>query len=251
MIEIIPAIDIIDGKCVRLTQGDYRQKSVYTMTPLDMARSYANAGVKRIHLVDLDGAKAGRPCNLATLEAIASLGTPDIEWGGGIKCPDHLEDVFSAGASHAIISSLAVKDPHMMECWLRRFGGERIILGADIRNGKVSVNGWMEDSPLSIHDLLDRFIPSGLKEVITTDISKDGMLQGPATQLYVDLAKRYPDMTFTVSGGISSMLDILLLEGLGLQRVIVGKAIYEGHISLKEIANFNSKNNVTPVNQQY
>lgn len=128
-----------------------------------------------------------------------------------------------------------------MECWLREFGGKRIILGADLRNGKVSVSGWLEDSPLSVHDLLDRFIPSGLKEVITTDISKDGMLQGPSTQLYVDLARRYPDVTFTVSGGISSMLDILHLEGLGLQRVVVGKAIYEGHISLREIADFIAK----------
>lgn len=241
MIQIIPAIDIIDGRCVRLTQGDYRQKSVYTMTPLDMARSFAEAGVRRLHLVDLDGAKAGEPRNLATLEAIASLSTLDIEWGGGIKSRAHLEDVFNAGAGHAIIGSLAVKDPHTMECWLREFGGKRIILGADLRNGKVSVSGWLEDSPLSVHDLLDRFIPSGLKEVITTDISKDGMLQGPSTQLYVDLARRYPDMTFTVSGGISSMLDVLHLEGLGMQRVVVGKAIYEGHISLKEIADFIAK----------
>lgn len=239
MIEIIPAIDIIDGKCVRLTQGDYRQKSVYAMTPVDMARRYAYAGVRRIHLVDLDGAKAGKPCNLTTLERIVSSVPIDIEWGGGIMHRDHLEQVFSAGAGHAIIGSMAVKDPATMECWLRRFGGERIILGADLRNGKVSVNGWLEDSPLSIHDLIDRFSPAGLKEVITTDISKDGMLQGPSTDLYVSLARRYPDVIFTVSGGISSMLDIHHLDGKGMQRVIVGKAIYEGHISLEEIKDFN------------
>lgn len=243
MIEIIPAIDIIDGRCVRLTQGDYGRKAVYNMTPLDMARSFAEAGVKRIHLVDLDGAKAGQPRNLPTLEAIASLGSLDIEWGGGIKSRGHLEEVLKAGAGHAIIGSLAVKDPHTMECWLREFGGRRIILGADLRNGKVSVGGWLEDSPLTVHDLLDRFTPCGLKEVITTDISRDGMLQGPSTQLYVDLARRYPDINFTVSGGISSMLDILHLEGLGMQRVIVGKAIYEGHISLAEIADFTAQRN--------
>ncbi len=161
-----------------------------------------------------------------------------MEWGGGVKNQQHLDDVFSAGAGHAIIGSLAVKEPDTMEEWLRRFGGERIILGADLRQGKVAVAGWMEDSPLSIHDLLDRFIPSGLKEVITTDISKDGMLQGPATQLYVDLASRYPDIVFTVSGGISSMDDIRMLNDKGLQRVIVGKAIYEGRISLEEITEF-------------
>ncbi len=238
MIEIIPAIDIIDGKCVRLSQGDYNKKAVYSSTPEEMARRYADAGVSRIHVVDLDGAKAGKPCNLPSLERIASIGGLDVEWGGGVKNLQHLDDVFSAGAGHAIIGSLAVKEPDTMEEWLRRFGGERIILGADLRQGKVAVAGWMEDSPLSIHDLLDRFIPSGLKEVITTDISKDGMLQGPATQLYVDLASRYPDIVFTVSGGISSMDDIRMLNDKGLQRVIVGKAIYEGRISLEEITEF-------------
>lgn len=238
MIEIIPAIDIIGGKCVRLSQGDYSRQTTYADTPLEMAKRYAGAGVRRLHLVDLDGAKAGMPCNLPALEKIAGAGIIDIEWGGGIKSLEHLDAVFGAGADHAIIGSLAVKQPEMMERWLRQYGGSKIILGADLRRGKVSVSGWLEDSPLSIHDLMDRFLPSGLKEVITTDISKDGMLQGPSSELYVELSDRYPDVIFTVSGGISSMHDIRMLDRLGLKRVIVGKAIYEGRISIDDIASF-------------
>ncbi len=238
MIEIIPAIDIIDGKCVRLSQGDYGKQTTYSATPREMAELYADSGVRRIHLVDLDGAKAGKPCNLASLREIASSGALDIEWGGGIKEPSHLEAVLEAGADHAIIGSLAVKQPEIMEEWLERFGGEKIILGADLRDGKVAVSGWLEDSPLTIHDLMERFIPHGLKEVIVTDISKDGMLQGPSTQLYVDLAERYPGIIFTVSGGISSLDDIKRLDTLGLQRVIVGKAIYENRISLPELKEY-------------
>lgn len=238
MIEIIPAIDIIGGKCVRLSQGDYGKQTTYSATPRDMAKLYSDTGVRRIHLVDLDGAKAGRPCNLESLKEIAELGNLDIEWGGGIKTREDLEDVFSAGADHAIIGSLAVKQPELMEEWLEEFGGEKIVLGADLRDGKVAVSGWMEDSPLSIHDLMKRFLPHGLKEVIVTDISKDGMLQGPATELYVDLAKRYPDVVFTVSGGISSIDDIRLLDSLQLPRVIVGKAIYENRIPLSELKSF-------------
>lgn len=238
MIQIIPAIDIIGGKCVRLSQGDYNRQTTYTPTPADMAKAYADAGVTRIHLVDLDGAKAGHPCNLPALEEIASLGLLDIEWGGGIKDRKGLEDVLDAGAGHAIIGSLAVKQPQLFEEWLGEFGGEKIILGADLRDGKVSVSGWLEDSPLSIHDLMQRFLPHGLSEVITTDISKDGMLSGPSTAMYLDLMKRYPGVTFTVSGGISSMEDIEELDRLGLPRVIVGKAIYEGRITLPRLTAF-------------
>ena len=243
MIEIIPAIDIINGECVRLSQGDYSRQTTYAATPSEMARRYADVGVKRLHLVDLDGAKAGSPQNLDTLRKIAAEKLLKIEWGGGIKNREGLEAVLNAGADYAIIGSLAVKQPELLEQWLKEFGGERIILGADVRNGKVSVNGWMEDSALSIEDVIDRFLPFGLKEVICTDISKDGMLQGPSSQLYVDLAGKYPDIIFTVSGGISSMKDIRNLYRLNLPRVIVGKAIYENHISLEEIGDFirNSK----------
>lgn len=239
MIEIIPAIDIIGGECVRLSQGDYDRKTSYSVSPLEMARRYAEAGVRRLHLVDLDGAKAGAPMNLPVLHDIAKEGLLKIEWGGGIKSREALEAIFEAGADYAIIGSLAVKSPELMEQWLEEFGGERIILGADLRNGKVSVNGWLEDSELSIENLIDRFRPFGLREVICTDISKDGMLAGPATRLYLDLQKKYPDIIFTVSGGISSMQDIRDLDESALPRVIVGKAIYEGRITLEEIKNFN------------
>lgn len=235
MIEIIPAIDIINGKCVRLSQGDYEQKTEYAISPVEMARQYADVGVRRLHLVDLDGAKASRPCNLDSLREIASLGLLDIEWGGGIKSRQHLEEVFEAGAGHAIIGSLAVKQPELMEQWLKEFGSEKIILGADLRDGKVSVSGWLEDSELTIDEIISRFLPYGLKEVIVTDISKDGMLQGPNTQLYVDLANRFPEIIFTVSGGISSIEDIDTLDSHGLPRVIVGKAIYENRIPLSLI----------------
>lgn len=238
MIEIIPAIDLIDGRCVRLTQGDYGRQTTYSATPEDMARRFADIGIRRLHLVDLDGAKAGYPCNLRVLERIAGLGIIDVEWGGGIKSCEGLDAVLTAGAGHAIIGSLAVRNPELMEEWLGEFGGERIILGADLRDGKVAVGGWLEDSPLTADDLMKRFIPCGLKETITTDISRDGMLSGPATELYVGLQERYPEVVFTVSGGISSMDDILELDRLGLPRVIVGKAIYEGRISLPDIAAF-------------
>lgn len=233
--KIIPAIDIIEGQCVRLSRGDYNQKTTYAATPVEMAKLYEEVGIKRIHVVDLDGAKAGHPCNLESLREIAGSTSLDIEWGGGIKCREHLEAVIDAGADHVIIGSLAVKQPVLMEEWLIEFGGDRIILGADLRDGMVSVGGWLEDSSFTIDDLLERFLPYGLKEAIVTDISKDGMLQGPSTELYVDLAKRYPIIDFTVSGGISSMEDIKELKNHGLDRVIVGKAIYEGRIKLNEL----------------
>lgn len=238
MIEIIPAIDIIGGRCVRLSQGDYGRQTNYPVSPLEMAKRYAEAGVRRLHLVDLDGAKAGEPKNLNVLREIAKSGLLRIEWGGGIKSREALDAVFAAGADYAIIGSLAVKQPELMEKWLADLGGERIILGADIRAGKVSVNGWLEDSEFSIEQVINRFIPFGLKEVICTDISKDGMLSGPSTNLYLSLAKTFPDITFTVSGGISSFSDIEELEQRGLPRVIVGKAIYEGKISLDRIKEY-------------
>lgn len=220
---------------MRLSQGDYNKKTVYDCSPLEMAKQYETVGIRRIHVVDLDGAKAGHPCNLESLKAIVSSCNLDIEWGGGIKSREDLETVLDAGAGYAIIGSLAVKRPELMEEWLREFGGGKIVLGADLRDGKVSVSGWLEDSQLSIHDLMNRFLPHGLKEVIVTDISKDGMLQGPSTELYVELMRHYPEVVFTVSGGISSIEDIRNLEKLNLPRVIVGKAIYEGRIRLGEL----------------
>ena len=235
MIEIIPAIDLIDGRCVRLTRGDYGQKKVYDGAPVDMARRYADAGVSRIHLVDLDGAKAGSPCNLRVLEAVASAVPCELEWGGGISSPEALESVFNAGATHAIIGSIAALQPERFEQWLGRFGS-RLILGADVRDGLVAVKGWTSLSQLSVEDLVQRFLPLGLKECIVTDISRDGMLGGPASALYQRLQEAFPALSFTVSGGISSMDDIRALDAMGLRKVIVGKAIYEERITLKDIA---------------
>lgn len=236
MIQIIPAIDIIEGRCVRLSQGDYNRRTSYDPSPLDMALKFRDTGLKRIHLVDLEGAKAGTPRNLRTLEQIASATGLEIEWGGGVKKDSDLRDVLDAGARDVIVGSVAVRNPELFDRWLRTFGGDRIILGADLRNGKVAVAGWTEDSSASIHELIELFLPAGLSQVITTDISKDGMLEGPSTQLYVDLAKLYPSVSFTVSGGVSSIRDILRLNRLGLKRVIVGKAIYENRISMADIA---------------
>lgn len=234
MIQIIPAIDIIDGRCVRLIKGDYSLKTVYDGAPEDVALSYADCGVRRIHIVDLDGAKLSRPQNLRSLEKIASRINCEIEWGGGIKDDRALRDVFNAGGTKAIVGSVAALKPELFELWLKRYG-KAMILGADIREGKVSVSGWQEDTPLRVEDMVERFAPFGLEEVIVTDISRDGMLQGPSDSLYTALQERYPANSFTVSGGISSMADIERLNALGLRKVIVGKAIYEKKISLKDI----------------
>lgn len=234
MIQIIPAIDIIEGRCVRLTKGDYSLKTVYDGAPEDVALSYADCGVRRIHIVDLDGAKLSRPQNLRSLEKIASRVNCEIEWGGGIKDDRALRDVFNAGGTKAIVGSVAALKPELFELWLKRYG-KAMILGADIREGKVSVSGWQEDTPLRVEDMVERFAPFGLEEVIVTDISRDGMLQGPSDSLYTALQERYPANSFTVSGGISSMADIERLNALGLRKVIVGKAIYEKKISLKDI----------------
>ena len=235
MIEIIPAIDLIDGRCVRLTRGDYGQKKVYDGAPMEVAQRYADAGVSRIHLVDLDGAKAGSPCNLRTLEAVASAVPCELEWGGGISSPEALESVFNAGATHAIIGSIAALQPERFEEWLSRFGA-RLILGADVRDGLVAVKGWTSLSQLGVEDLVQRFLPLGLKECIVTDISRDGMLGGPSSALYQRLQEAFPALSFTVSGGIPSMDDIRSLDAMALKKVIVGKAIYEERITLKDIA---------------
>ena len=233
--EIIPAIDIIEGRCVRLRQGDYEQKSVYDASPVDMAKRFADCGVKRIHVVDLDGAKSSSPKNLKTLEKIAYGADVEIEWGGGIKSEESLRSLFDYGATYAIVGSVAAQKRELFAEWLQHFGGEKIVLGADIRHGKVSVNGWLEDMELSIEELIEGFLPYGLSQVICTDISRDGMLQGPSFELYTRLQESYGRVDFTVSGGISSMNDIEQFASLGLRKVIIGKAIYENRITLKDI----------------
>lgn len=239
MITIIPAIDIIDGECVRLTCGDYNQKSSYYKDPLEVALKYEDCGLKRLHLVDLDGAKAHEPKNLRILERIANNTSLDLQYGGGIKNENALDSVFNAGANRAICGSIAVKEPDMFEKWLTKFGSEHIILGADTRDGKIAINGWLESSQVGVEELISRFAGFGLSQVICTDIAKDGMLKGPSTELYIALQKMFADIDITVSGGISSAEDILDLDKHNLRSVIVGKAIYEGRISfdmLKQLA---------------
>lgn len=233
MIEIIPAIDIIEGKCTRLSQGDYATQKNYGGDPAEWARAFADCGIRRLHLVDLEGAKASTPQNLRTLEKIAGLGLLKLEWGGGIKDDDALASVWNAGADWAIIGSIAAKEPGRMQGWLQTYGS-RIILGADIRNGKVAVSGWLEDSGIGLDSLIESF--KGLEQAIVTDISRDGMLQGPAFDLYKGLQTRFPALKTIVSGGVSSMDDIRRADSMGLPGIIVGKAIYENLITLNDIS---------------
>ncbi|MCC8071570.1 MAG: 1-(5-phosphoribosyl)-5-[(5-phosphoribosylamino)methylideneamino]imidazole-4-carboxamide isomerase [Bacteroidales bacterium] len=235
MIEIIPAIDIIEGKCVRLSQGDYHQRSEYKASPVDMAKRYADHGLRRIHVVDLDGAKAKSPANLRLLEQMARIESVAIEWGGGLKNHQALKDVFNAGAAYAIIGSVAATDPELFEQWLGSYGSDKIVLGADARDGRIAVNGWQEATPIALVDILQRFANAGLSQAIVTDIACDGMLKGPNYELYTALQCQLPSLTFTVSGGIGTAAHIERLAQEGLPRVIVGKAIYEGLISLKEL----------------
>ena len=234
MIEIIPAIDLIGGRCVRLSQGDYARRKTYDHDPVDLARQYAGWGVRRLHLVDLDGAKAACPKNLRVLEQIASLGLMKLEWGGGIKTDQALSDVWNAGADWAIVGSVAAREPERMEIWLRRWG-PRIILGADARDGRVAVNGWLEDSGIALEDLIGRFLPDGLEQAIVTDIARDGMLNGPSFPLYQRLKERFPTLRIIVSGGVSRLADILEADRLGLDGVITGKALYENRITPEEL----------------
>lgn len=235
MIEIIPAIDIINGECVRLTQGDYSQKTSYSKDPLAVAKSYEDIGVRRIHIVDLDGAKLSSPANLSVLEKVASQTNLDVQWGRGVKSGQALKSVFDCGANRAICGSVAVTHPELFREWLGEFGAEHIILGADIKNGFVATHGWLEASEVTVNDLINEFTDCGLSQVICTDISKDGMLQGPSFELYEQLQAAYNVINITISGGISSVDDIIKLNDMGLRSVIVGKAIYEGHITLKQL----------------
>jgi phosphoribosylformimino-5-aminoimidazole carboxamide ribotide isomerase len=238
MTQILPAIDLIEGRCVRLTQGDYQRCTTYDAVPEEMVRRYADSGMTRIHVVDLDGAKAAAPQNLRTLEQLARIDGVEIEWGGGLKDEHALRQAFDAGATYAVIGSTAARQPALFADWLERFGTDRLVLGADVREGKVSVSGWQEDLHLTIDELIAHFTAQHLSQVICTEISHDGSLQGPALPLYVRLQEQYPAIDFTVSGGISSMADVEAVAAHGLRRVIIGKAIYEQRITLKELEQF-------------
>lgn len=236
MIEIIPAIDLMDGKCVRLSQGDYSSGVTYSENPLETALMFEDSGMKMLHLVDLDGARAKGPENLRVLEKIASRTSLKVEFGGGIKSAGILASVFDAGAYRAVCGSLACMFPEEFSSWLRMYGGKRIVLGADVRNGTVAVNGWLENTSVTVSGLVGKFLDAGLETVEVTDISRDGMMSGPASDIYVGLMREFPETVFVASGGIGSEADIRALDDAGVPAVIVGKAIYEGKIDLKRLA---------------
>ena len=233
-IELIPAIDIIEGQCVRLTKGDYDQKTVYG-SPLEMAREFEQLGFSRLHMVDLDGAKSKHIVNDAVLRSITTETKLTVDFGGGIKTDEDIEQAFAAGAQMVTIGSVAVTQPELFISWLGRYGAERIILGADVRNGKISINGWKEDSQEDLLPFLKRYIDAGVKNVLCTEISKDGTLAGPAIELYKKVMKAYPELHLIASGGVSSISDIDALDEAGIPAVVFGKAIYEGRIDLKEL----------------
>lgn len=235
MIELIPAIDIIDGKCVRLTKGDYDKKKIYNENPLEVAREFERLGFKRLHVVDLDGAKSKHIVNVHVLEAITQATNLTVDFGGGIKTQADIEKAFQAGASMVTVGSIAVTEPELFYSWLEKYGAERMILGADARNGMISINGWKEDSEEALLPFLKRYVDKGVKNVLCTDISKDGTLQGPAVGLYKEVMKTYPGLHLIASGGVSSNDDILELEQAGIPAVVFGKAFYEGKIDIKEL----------------
>jgi phosphoribosylformimino-5-aminoimidazole carboxamide ribotide isomerase len=233
---IIPAIDIIDGQCVRLTQGDYTQKKVYNTDPLAVAKEFEAAGITRLHLVDLDGAKAKRIINHRVLERIASQTNLHIDFGGGLKSDEDLRIAFESGAHQITGGTIAVKDRKTFLGWVQKYGPEKIILGADVKNGYIAVSGWQEQSELELFSFLESFLQEGLRYVICTDISKDGMLTGPATNLYQQIKERYPEIQLIASGGVSSLADANKLQQVNCYGAIIGKAIYEGKISLDQLS---------------
>ncbi|MBP8849925.1 MAG: 1-(5-phosphoribosyl)-5-[(5-phosphoribosylamino)methylideneamino]imidazole-4-carboxamide isomerase [Breznakibacter sp.] len=238
MIDIIPAIDLIDGKCVRLSQGDYDQKTIYNENPLEVAKEFENHGIKRLHLVDLDGAKAGRIINHKVLETISSKTNLIIDFGGGLKTTDDLNIAFNSGARMVTGGSIAVKNPQEFEGWIKKYGADKIILGSDAKDGKIAVSGWIETSKLDLFDFLKDYISKGITKTICTDISKDGMLQGPSLELYKDIMAQFPELYLVASGGVSCLDDIITLEENKIPAVIFGKAIYEGRIKLKDLEKF-------------
>jgi len=239
---IIPAIDLIEGKAVRLTQGDYAQKTVYNAHPLDVAKQFEDAGLTRLHLVDLDGAKAKRIVNHRVLEAIAGHTRLHVDFGGGVQSDDDLRIAFECGARQVTGGSVAVKNPELFESWLNRHGGEKLILGADAKGEKIAVGGWEEGTELWVYDFVQKWVEKGARYAISTDVAKDGLLQGPSFDLYKNLREAAPKLNIIASGGVSSMADIEQLAEQNLYGVIVGKAIYEGRVTLAELARFQTEN---------
>jgi len=238
MIELIPAIDLIDGKCVRLTQGDYDSKKIYNEDPLEVAKVFEDNGIRRLHVVDLDGAREGRIINYRVLERLATRTSLVIDFGGGLKSDYDLEIAFNSGAAMITGGSIAVKEPERFVSWIKQYGSRRIILGADVKNRKIAINGWQSTTEQELIPFIESYYQQGIRTVICTDISRDGMLQGPATDLYREIREALPEIYLIASGGVSSVKDIEELETAGIPAVIFGKAIYEGKIQLKDLIRF-------------
>jgi phosphoribosylformimino-5-aminoimidazole carboxamide ribotide isomerase len=233
--QIIPAIDIIDGKCVRLTEGDYSQKKIYNEHPLEVAKQFEDAGLQRLHLVDLDGAKAGAVKNWKVLETIAAKTNLIIDFGGGIKTEKDVEIVFQSGARLATIGSLAVKDETTFVSWLQQYGADKFLLGADVKNEKIAIGGWLETTDIWIYDFMQNYIQKGVQQIFCTDVSKDGKLEGPSIDLYKNIIQKFPELYFIASGGVSSIKDLEELKEIGCKAAIVGKAIYEGRVKISDL----------------
>lgn len=235
MIELVPALDIIDGRCVRLTKGDYEQVKVYNDNPVDIAKSFEELGVKRLHVVDLDGAKNRHVVNIDILGKITATTSLRVDYGGGIKSDDDIKAVFEHGADMATIGSVAITDQELFIKWLDIYGSDHIILGADVRDGKVSINGWKEDSNTDIFSFLNQYQGYGVKNILCTDISRDGTLEGPSFELYGEIRRRFPELYLIASGGVAEVADVMKLETMSVQSVILGKSIYEGRIDLEKL----------------
>ena len=238
MIDIIPAIDIIEGKCVRLTQGDYAQKKVYRDDPVEAAKEFEAIGIKRLHLVDLDGAKTGKVINLDVLERISAGTKLVIDFGGGITGNEDIKNVYNAGAALATVGSVAVKQPQLFMEWLSEFGPEKILLGADVKDEMIAVSGWLEQTKIPVIDFIRERMEMGARNIFCTDISRDGLLQGPSVLLYEKILAGFPGLNLIASGGVSNMKDVIALEKAGCKGVIIGKAIYEGRVTLTELKNY-------------
>ena len=238
MIELIPAIDIIDGKCVRLSQGDYDTKKIYNEKPLEVAKEFEANGIQRLHVVDLDGAKSSHVVNYKVLDAIAGHTSLTIDFGGGIKTDEDLMIAFENGAHMVTLGSVAVKKPELFKKWLHQYGAEKIILGADVKDNRISVSGWLEEGPQELMPFLTDYTQEGVSKVLCTDISRDGMLQGPSIELYKQVMQRFPTMHLIASGGVSGMDDIIRLDEAGIPAVVFGKALYEGRITMKDLKRF-------------
>ncbi len=233
---IIPAIDIISGKCVRLTKGDYAQQKIYNDNPVEVAKQFEDAGIQRLHIVDLDGAKAGKIINLKVLEAIANATNLTIDFGGGVKNINDAASIFNAGAAMVTIGSMAVKHPELLEEWLMEFSAEKFLIGADVLDEKIKISGWLEDGGINIFEFIGKMIALGANNIFCTDISKDGVMQGPSIDLYKEIMVQHPEINLIASGGVSNMEDVKALKAIGCAGVIIGKAIYEGNITLKELS---------------